>query len=71
MFNTIKTWVSTHLVADFPYEPEANLSWLDRMDSAARCKCGHVKDVHEHYRAGTDCSQCGRAVCPSYRQARR
>lgn len=25
------------------------------------CRCGHEKDVHEHYRSGTDCGACGTA----------
>ena len=31
------------------------------------CVCGHSKDVHEHYRAGSDCGVCGRDVCPRFR----
>jgi hypothetical protein len=27
------------------------------------CDCGHVADVHRHYRDGFDCSQCD---CHSY-----
>ncbi|WP_224386229.1 GNAT family N-acetyltransferase [Pseudonocardia sp. ICBG1293] len=23
------------------------------------CRCGHERDAHEHYRAGTDCGACG------------
>lgn len=23
------------------------------------CRCGHERDAHEHYRAGTDCGVCG------------
>lgn len=30
------------------------------------CRCGHVRDLHEHYRAGTDCGVCGPELCPSY-----
>lgn len=26
-----------------------------------KCRCGHLRDKHTHYRPGTDCSQCG---CP-------
>lgn len=22
------------------------------------CRCGHQREAHEHYRAGTDCSLC-------------
>lgn len=27
------------------------------------CFCGHIRDHHEHYREGLDCSQC---KCPSF-----
>jgi hypothetical protein len=33
---------------------------------AARCRCGHDVDVHEHFRAGRDCSTCGPEVCQRY-----
>jgi hypothetical protein len=23
------------------------------------CRCGHGSEVHEHFRAGTDCAHCG------------
>ncbi|MFP5072085.1 hypothetical protein ACLFMI_20765 [Pseudonocardia nantongensis] len=23
------------------------------------CRCGHERDAHEHFRAGTDCGVCG------------
>lgn len=23
------------------------------------CRCGHEKDMHEHYRRGSDCAECG------------
>ena len=65
---SIKAWITRHLVADFPHEDEANLSMLDILDGVGRtddCRCGHVKDVHEHYRDGSDCSQC---ECRSYRK---
>lgn len=35
----------------------------------ARCVCGHVHDVHEHYRPGSDCGICGPAECAAYRHA--
>lgn len=25
------------------------------------CRCGHERDAHDHYRAGTDCGVCGTA----------
>lgn len=31
----------------------------------ALCRCGHERDVHEHFRAGTDCSVCG-AGCRAF-----
>ncbi|GAA1848767.1 hypothetical protein GCM10009772_27650 [Pseudonocardia alni subsp. carboxydivorans] len=30
------------------------------------CRCGHERDAHEHYRAGTDCGVCG-ATCRAFR----
>jgi len=24
----------------------------------SRCRCGHVAEAHEHYRAGRDCGAC-------------
>jgi hypothetical protein len=34
----------------------ARLSHLIRW--LMQCHCGHRRDFHQHYRAGTDCSQC-------------
>lgn len=34
------------------------------MTRSGRCLCGHPADTHEHYRPGTDCSECSRSVCP-------
>jgi hypothetical protein len=34
--------------------------------AAARCRCGHDADAHEHFRAGRDCSTCGPDVCPRF-----
>lgn len=31
------------------------------------CRCGHRREVHEHYRRGTDCALCGVEVCPKFR----
>jgi hypothetical protein len=40
------------------------------MRKAARsCACGHPREAHEHYRAGTDCSLCGPSGCPRFRAA--
>ncbi|MEU4371873.1 hypothetical protein [Pseudonocardia alni] len=30
------------------------------------CRCGHERDAHEHYRAGTDCGVCG-TTCRAFR----
>lgn len=30
-----------------------------------RCRCGHFKNAHEHFREGLDCAWC---VCPRYRR---
>lgn len=35
---------------------------------AQPCRCGHGLDVHEHWRAGTDCADC---ACSRYRTAGR
>ena len=32
--------------------------------AAVNCVCGHPREQHEHYRAGTDCVVCG---CMSFR----
>ena len=32
--------------------------------------CGCPQQRHEHYRNGTDCGSCGRAVCPRFRSKR-
>jgi hypothetical protein len=45
-----------------PVEPPAT-------PATALCRCGHEKDVHEHYRPGTDCGVCG-ASCRAFRAAR-
>lgn len=34
------------------------------------CLCGHNPDMHEHYRAGSDCGKCGKVNCPRFRAAR-
>lgn len=33
------------------------------MPSLARCRCGHPRHAHEHYRRGCECSAC---PCPRY-----
>lgn len=38
------------------------------MPDAPVCRCGHPRDIHLHYRDGTDCGRCGRDVCPTYRR---
>jgi hypothetical protein len=32
------------------------------------CACGHARQMHQHYRPGTDCGTCGAAVCPKFRK---
>jgi hypothetical protein len=32
------------------------------------CRCGHVRDWHEHYHDRTYCGTCGPELCPSYRK---
>ena len=32
------------------------------------CRCGHPAEVHEHYRAGSDCGMCGPGVCDRFRR---
>lgn len=31
------------------------------------CVCGHGREVHDHYRRGTDCGACGAQDCTEYR----
>jgi endonuclease/exonuclease/phosphatase (EEP) superfamily protein YafD len=33
-----------------------------------RCRCGHPRSAHEHYRRGSDCALCGPGTCPRYRR---
>ena len=40
------------------------------MSSSPMCVCGHAADLHEHYRKGADCAECGSAVCAKYRKNR-
>ncbi|MCW0212412.1 MAG: hypothetical protein OJJ54_03560 [Pseudonocardia sp.] len=30
------------------------------------CTCGHPYEMHEHYRAGSDCGECGAEICPAF-----
>jgi hypothetical protein len=39
----------------------------DSTTGRSLCLCGHPKEAHDHYRAGTDCGICGRSTCASYR----
>jgi hypothetical protein len=34
------------------------------------CRCGHEHTAHEHYRSGTECSQCPPNVCRRFRARR-
>lgn len=38
-------------------------------DQPQPCVCGHDRDVHDHYRPGTDCGACGKQTCPRFRAA--
>lgn len=40
------------------------------MAASAVCICGHAKEFHEHYRAGSDCAECGSTTCSRYRRSR-
>lgn len=31
------------------------------------CECGHVREAHEHYRAGSECSLCDIRTCAEFR----
>jgi len=33
------------------------------------CVCGHDEDAHQHYRRGSDCTQCVAGRCNRYRPA--
>lgn len=35
---------------------------------ARLCRCGHARQAHDHYRAGSDCGLC---PCAGYRRAPR
>lgn len=37
---------------------------------ANTCRCGHEREAHDHYRAGTECALCGAEGCPRYRDGR-
>lgn len=36
------------------------------MTAEAACWCGCSAEAHDHYRPGSDCGECGRAVCAKY-----
>jgi hypothetical protein len=40
------------------------------MASRSICVCGHAADLHEHYRSGADCAECGPVLCAKYRKTR-
>lgn len=42
---------------------------LADMDRVCVCTC--VRKAHQHWRAGSDCGQCGKAACRAFRPARR
>lgn len=35
-----------------------------------RCECGHAREVHAHYRTGTDCGMCGAQLCARFTATR-
>lgn len=37
------------------------------MDHDVCCACGHDRETHTHYRAGSDCGLCGPVACPKFR----
>jgi hypothetical protein len=40
------------------------VAWIARLKRAYRCRCGHLRNAHKHYRRGSDCGLCG---CPRFR----
>lgn len=42
---------------------------LADMDRVCVCTC--VRKAHRHFRAGSDCGNCGKAACRAFRPARR
>ena len=50
-----------------PEVPEANQG----SGAEQLCVCGHPKNCHQHYRAGTDCSLCPPGVCDRFRRRHR
>jgi hypothetical protein len=39
-------------------------AWITRLRRSYRCRCGHLRNAHTHYRRGSDCGLCG---CPRFR----
>jgi hypothetical protein len=42
----------------------ATVAWVMSLRRSYRCRCGHLKNAHDHYRRGSDCGLCG---CPRFR----
>jgi hypothetical protein len=42
----------------------AVVAWITTIKRSYRCRCGHLRNAHEHYRPGSDCGLCG---CPRFR----
>lgn len=42
----------------------AVVGWILTLKRSYRCRCGHLRNAHQHYRKGTDCGLCG---CPRFR----
>ena len=49
----------------FPADPPAPETGTVPASSGKTCSCGHDKQAHMHYRAGSDCGMCG---CGRYRR---
>jgi hypothetical protein len=45
---------------------DAMTAYVERL-VPTRCQCGHDREVHAHYRDGSDCGRCGHTVCPEFR----
>jgi len=40
------------------------VAWIATLKRSYRCRCGHLRNAHQHYRSGSDCGLCG---CPRFR----
>jgi hypothetical protein len=46
------------------------LGWWLSLRRKTLCVCGHPREVHEHWRADTDCGTCGAYVCGKFQRRR-